>query len=89
VHPGTCMILRGANAEDVHAFKREPLARGRLLDWLGTQGLKGVSRSSGEILTDHYVAACAAALGAWQWSLGKSVWRFALDPPHHPYDFAC
>jgi len=89
VHPGACMILRGANAEDVHAFKREPLARGRLLDWLGTQGLKGVSRSSGEILTDHYVAACAAALGAWQWSLGKSVWRFALDPPHHPYDFAC
>ncbi len=87
VHPGACMILRGADAGDVRKFKTEPLARGRLLDWLETRGLKGISHK--ETVTDHYVAACAAALGAWQWSLGKSVWRFALDFPHHPYDFAC
>lgn len=87
VHPGACMVLRGAEASDVRQFKTEPLARGRLLDWLGTKGLKGISCE--EIVTDHYVAACAAALGAWQWSLGKSVWRFASDLPHHPYDFAC
>jgi len=89
VHPGACMVLRGAEAGDVRKFKTEPLARGHLLDWLETKGLKGICRSSGETVTDHYVAACAAALAAWQWSLGKSVWRFAFNPPHHPYDFAC
>jgi predicted nuclease with RNAse H fold len=87
VHPGACMILRGADAGDVHKFKTESFARGRLLDWLGTNGLKGISRV--ETVTDHYVAACAAALAAWQWSLGKSIWCFATQLPHHPYDFAC
>lgn len=87
VHPGACMILRGADAGDIRKFKTEPFARGRLLDWLGTKGLKGISGA--ETVSDHYVAACAAALGAWQWSLGKSVWYFASDLPHHPYDFAC
>jgi uncharacterized protein len=91
VHPGACMVLRGAEAGDVRTFKAEPLARGRLLGWLETQGLKGICRSCSyrEPVTDHYVAASAAALSAWQWSLGKSVWRFAFNPPYHPYDFAC
>jgi len=87
VHPGACMNLRGADAGDISKFKTEPLARGRLLDWLETKGLRGICRT--ESVTDHYVAACAAALGAWQWGLGKSVWCFALELPHHPYDFAC
>lgn len=86
VHPGACMILRGADADHVRKFKAEPTARAELLDWLDTKGLKGISRA--ETVTDHYVAACAAALAAWQWSLGKSVWRFANVSPHHPYDFA-
>jgi predicted nuclease with RNAse H fold len=86
-HPGACMVLRGADANDVRKFKTEPPARGHLLDWLETRGVKGISRT--ETVSDHYVAACAAALGAWQWSLGKSVWRFASQLPHHPYDFAC
>jgi predicted nuclease with RNAse H fold len=87
VHPGACMLLRGADPGDVQAFKIESLARGRLLDWLGTKGLKGIQRT--KTITDHYVAACAAALAAWQWGLGKPVWHFAADLPHHPYDFAC
>ena len=87
VHPGACMILRGAEAGDVRKFKTEPSARGRLLDWLETKGLKGLSRA--ETISDHYVAACAAALGTWQWSLGKAVWCFAARPPYHPYDFVC
>jgi predicted nuclease with RNAse H fold len=87
VHPGACMILRGAYAGDVRKFKTESLARGHLLDWLGTKRLKGISLA--EIVTDHYIAACAAALGAWQWSLGKSLWCFPANLPHHPYDFAC
>jgi predicted nuclease with RNAse H fold len=87
VHPGACMILRGADASDIRSFKGETFARRRLLEWLGTKGLKGISRT--ETVTDHYVAACAAALAAWQWSLGKSIWCVAADLPHHPYDFAC
>ena len=86
-HPGACMILRGAEAGDVRTFKTEPPARRRLLEWLETQGLKGICHT--DSVTDHYVAACAAALGAWQWNLGKSIWRFAAELPHHPYDFAC
>ena len=86
VHPGACMILRGADAENVRNFKTDLVARGRLLDWLETKGLKGISVA--ETVTDHYVAACAAALAAWQWSWGKSVWCFAADLPHHPYEFA-
>ena len=87
VHPGACLILRGADPDEVRKLKTDPLARGRLLDWLGTKGLKDIYRP--ESVSDHYVAACAAALGAWQWNLGRSVWRFAADLPHHPYDFAC
>jgi predicted nuclease with RNAse H fold len=87
VHPGACMVLRGADPSTVRAFKTESLARGHLLNWLETKGLKGIIHK--ETVSDHYVAACAAALGAWQWSLGKSVWRFASKPSHHPYDFAC
>ena len=87
VHPGACMILCGANADDVRAFKREQPARGRLLDWLETKGLKGVCGI--EAVSDHYVAACAATLAAWQWSLEKSVWCYRSNPPYHPYDFVC
>ena len=87
VHPGACMILRGANADDVRAFKREQPARGRLLDWLESKGLKGICGT--EAVSDHYVAACAAALAARQSGLGKSVWCFTSNPPYHPYDFVC
>lgn len=87
VHPGACMLLGGADASYVSKFKSDADARLQLLNWLETKSLKGISRE--ESVSDHYVAACAAALGAWQWSLGKSVWRFPADLPHHPYDFAC
>ena len=87
VHPGACMILRGANPDDVRNFKRNFVAREHLLDWLERKGLKGITRP--EMATDHYVAACGAALGTWHWSMGRSVWCFKSQPPHHPYDFAC
>lgn len=87
VHPGASLILRGADVGDVRRFKTEPVARRRLLYWLETRGLKELTGA--EMVSDHYVAACAAALGVWQWSLGRSIWRFAADPPYHPYDFAC
>jgi predicted nuclease with RNAse H fold len=87
VHPGACMILRGANKEHVRAFKKDPAVRGDVLHWLETKGLMGIARKDEP--GDHYVAACAAALGAWQWAMGKPVWCFAKALPHHPYDFAC
>jgi len=87
VHPGASMLLRGAHIEDVTKFKRDIAARERLLHWLEEAGAKGIS--SNETASDHYVSAGAAALAAWQWSLGKAIWCFPSNLPHHPYDFAC
>ncbi len=87
VHPGACMLLRGANAKDVAGFKRNMQARLNLLNWLETKGLSNLPRT--ENVADHFVASCASALGAWQWSVGRPVWVHAAEPPHHPYDFAC
>ncbi|MCE9645828.1 MAG: DUF429 domain-containing protein [Chloroflexi bacterium] len=87
VHPGACMLLHGADAQEVKALKQELPARHQLLRWLEFKGMKGISGHAP--LRDHYVAACAAAYGAWQWKLGNSIWKFSASPPHHPYDFAC
>jgi predicted nuclease with RNAse H fold len=87
VHPGACLLLRNADATDVTAFKRERSARQRLLGWLEGQRLDNLS--VGDSVTDHFVAACAAGMGAWQWAKTNSVWRFPAQPPEHPYDFAC
>jgi len=87
VHPGATMVLRGASIKDVAGFKREHASRLRLLAWLGSVGLQEIPRP--ETIPDHFVAACAAALGAWQWSLGRAIWCFHAKPPEHPYDFAC
>jgi uncharacterized protein len=87
VHPGASMLLRGAPAKDVAEFKREAPARARLLNWLERVGLSALPRD--EPASDHFVAACAAALAAWQWSLGNPAWYFPARPPEHPYDFAC
>jgi uncharacterized protein len=87
VHPGACMILHDADVQDVRTFKRDESARLRLLHWLESRGVKGISGTG--LDTDHYVAACAAAFGAWQWKQGKSIWKYQANPPHHAYDFAC
>jgi predicted nuclease with RNAse H fold len=87
VHPGATMLLRGAPAGDVATFKREAAARRRLLDWLRGAGLSGLPHA--EETSDHFVAACAAGLAAWQWSKGNPAWCSAAQPPEHPYDFAC
>lgn len=87
VHPGACMLLRGAIVGDVKGFKHDPIHRAHMLDWLETRGIKGITKN--EPVSDHFVAACGAALGAWQWELGNSVWCFPAEPPQHPYDFAC
>lgn len=87
VHPGASMLLRGAAAGDVAAFKRDPTARLHLMEWLKEKGLKGLPRPAEP--TDHFIAACAAALAAWHWSSGSAAWCHPAQPPVHPYDFAC
>jgi uncharacterized protein len=87
VHPGGAMVLRGAPSEDVAAFKQSMKSRRNLLKWLEKQGLQKAADIKEP--SDHYVAACAAALAAWYWSRGKAVWLQAAELPFHPFDFAC
>lgn len=87
VHPGACMLLRGAPKDDIVKFKSEQAARARLLGWLEEHYIRGIARQADS--SDHYMAACGVALGAWRWHSGNSAWSFRANPPHHPYDFAC
>lgn len=86
VHPGACMALRGAPVVSVRRLKRQRRDRHTLLHWLRTQGLREIPPEAAH--WDHSVAACAAALAAWQWSRGNPVWCHPAEPPHHPYDYA-
>jgi len=87
VHPGAAMALRGAPVDDVAAFKRSKRSRGNLLAWLERRGLNKAADMKDP--TDHYVAACAAALAAWKWHLDESPWLYRAKPPFHPFDYAC
>jgi predicted nuclease with RNAse H fold len=87
VHPSGALALRGAPVKSIRKMKTSAKAKQILLQWLENQGLNGIDLSSS--VSDHYVAACAAALAAWKWHLGESVWVFKSEMPFHPYDFAC
>ncbi len=87
VHPGAAMVLRKAPRADVAVVRRNLNARLRLLDWLETQGLKGILPPDGT--PDHFVMACAASLAAWDWNRGSPKWCSPAQPTVHPYDFAC
>jgi predicted nuclease with RNAse H fold len=86
VHPAGALVLRGAPVADIHALKKSAKSRHSLLAWLGDHGLDGLPATA---TSDHAVAACAAALAAWQWQRGQSCWTCPADPPVHPFDFAC
>jgi predicted nuclease with RNAse H fold len=87
VHPAGSMALRGAPVQSIKEMKRSPGSKHILHQCLERQGLQGIALSGS--VSDHYVAACAAALAAWKWHLGESVWIFKAEMPFHPYDFAC
>ena len=87
VHPSGAMALRGATVESIMKMKISTKARQTLLQWLANQGLNGIDLSGS--VSDHYVAACSAALAAWKWHLRKSAWIFKSEMPFHPYDFVC
>jgi len=86
VHPGATFCLRGAPLLSVLGFKKDPGHRGLLLKWLSTQGIESLPCAE---LSDHFVAASGAALAAWAWSRGQSVWLAQPEPPFHPFAFAC
>lgn len=85
VHPAAAMVLRGAPVQAVSAMKRDAGARTELLAWLEGAGLAEVGAR--EMPTDHYVAACGAALGGWGWSRGEHRWCEPAALPLHPFDF--
>jgi uncharacterized protein len=87
VHPSGSMALRGAPVKAIKKMKSSTKAKQTLLQWLENQGLKGIDLAGS--VSDHYVAACAAALAAWKWHHGESVWIFKSEMPFHPYDFVC
>lgn len=87
IHPIGSLALRGCPVADIRRMKRDPRARQRILQWLEHQGLLRIGRL--EATTDHDVAACAAALGAWKWAGGDPVWIEPATPPAHPFDYAC
>jgi predicted nuclease with RNAse H fold len=87
VHPGAALGLGGAPVADVQAFKKSRAACLRLVQWMESAGLIGVPDEAARAC--HSVAACAAALGAWKWSDGRSAWHHPAEPPRHPFDFAC
>jgi predicted nuclease with RNAse H fold len=87
IHPSGAMALRGAPVKSIKKMKSSTKAKQALLQWLENQGLNGIDVSGA--VSDHYIAACAAALAAWKWHLGESVWIFKAEMPFHPYDFAC
>lgn len=86
VHPGGAMALRGAPVDAVRTFKRCAASRRMLVQWLASQGLKGVPEHD---VSDHEIAAYGCALAAWQWHRGTPVWLTPADRPVHPFDFAC
>lgn len=86
-HPGAIMVLRGAAVEQVRQLKSSSTARTVLLGWLDKQGLQGAAGL--QDASDHLVAACACALGAWAWQRGRPAWLHPAQPPAHPFPFAC
>jgi predicted nuclease with RNAse H fold len=86
VHPGATFCLRGAPLASVLAFKKRHEHRAPLQEWLSAQSITSLPRTEP---SDHFVAASGAALAAWEWSRGRSVWLAPPEPPFHPFAFAC
>jgi predicted nuclease with RNAse H fold len=86
VHPGATFCLRGVPLASVLAFKKRHEHRASLLEWLSAQCITSLPRTEP---SDHFVAASGAALAAWEWSRGRSVWLAPPEPPFHPFAFAC
>ena len=87
VHPGAAFILRGAPRDAVLTFKSDESGRRTLLGWLRRTGMTGFDVEAE--CSEHFLAACAAACAAYDWSSDRHKWVARAVPPWHPYDFAC
>ena len=87
VHPGGAFLLRGAPVELVRTFKREIPSRVALVRWLSKAGMPGLPDELSA--SDHVIAACAAALAAWEWAYRRTQWVYPASSPMEPFDFAC
>ena len=87
IHPGAVMALGGAPRNEVIRFKYDQEDRRNLLQWLTRQGMKNIDTM--ENPSDHYLAACACAFGAWKWYYKHSAWIYPAQQPFHPFDCAC
>jgi predicted nuclease with RNAse H fold len=85
VHPGATLCFRKAPLEAIRKFAKHGNAQEELVTWLRSRHLRGLKAPSP--CSSHFVAACAAALAAWDWRCGRSPWLAKADPPWHPYDF--
>lgn len=86
VHPGAALVLSGASAGHVREMKRNAVSRAALLSHLGSCGMDDLRDPLAEV--DHDIAALAAALAAWRWSIGRGAFLRPAAPPEHPFDFA-
>lgn len=89
VHPGAAMVSRGAPVDAVRSMKSSPNARNQLVEWLADQNLSVVTSHLPDPLTDHFIAACAAALATWSFASGCPLWVHSRQPPFHPFHYAC
>ncbi|MBX0330840.1 DUF429 domain-containing protein [Oscillochloris sp. ZM17-4] len=87
VHPGAALVLRRAPLDAVRAVKRDPQARLALLAWLRHHRIPDLPAFASP--SDHMIMACASAIAAADWALGRSWWIWKAEPPQHPYDIAC
>ena len=87
VHPGGSMALGGAPVDLIKDMKTDSKARIDLQHWMETQGMQGLATDIS--LSDHLMAAAAAALATWRWQDRRPNWLHAAAAPLHPFDFAC
>jgi uncharacterized protein len=87
VHPTASLALRNAPMADVQRVENDQASRTKVQAWFELQGLAGVMLEPA--CTNHFVAACSAALAAWRSVRGEAVWRAEPEPPLHPYSFVC
>ncbi|TVR91809.1 MAG: DUF429 domain-containing protein [Spirochaetaceae bacterium] len=59
-----------------------------LLEASGTAEVSGTGPASA-VPSDHAIASCAAALGAWHASAGRPSWFHPPEPPLHPFAVCC
>lgn len=87
VHPGAALCFRNAPLNAILNFSKDARARHVLYKWLvSSHQIRHLRIPSP--CPSHFIAACAGAVAARDWHIGKSAWLVPAQPPWHPYAFA-